>query len=284
MFAKIGNTELFYITQGQGRPMMLMHGGMGLAHTYFRPWLDPLAEKGTELVYYDQRGNGRSNTIPPSANGGEGVFNGISMETWASDADALRAFLGHEKIILFGHCFGSFIAQEHALRYGDRLHGLILCGSAPAMDYPAVIMANALARGTEEQVEFVKRMFTEPAVDDISMGQAFEKILSLHFNRYDPAVGRRIVENIRFNAAVFNHGNTLIPGYGTLDRLHEIIVPTLILAGRHDWITPPEQSERIHARIPNSQLVVFEESGHFPFIEEQERFLCVVDEWLKNLK
>ena len=48
------------------------------------------------------------------------------MGTWADEADALRASLGHERIILLGHSFGGFIAQEYALRHGEHLDGLIL--------------------------------------------------------------------------------------------------------------------------------------------------------------
>jgi proline iminopeptidase len=64
----------------------------------------------------------------------------------------------------------------------------------------------------------------------------------------------------------------------------EITVPTLVMAGRDDWITPPrEGAERLHAALPNSERVVFEDSGHFPFIEEQARFQKIVGEWIARL-
>jgi proline iminopeptidase len=56
------------------------------------------------------------------------------------------------------------------------------------------------------------------------------------------------------------------------------------MAGRHDWITPPAQAaERLHAGLPNSKLVIFEESGHFPFIEEYDKFVTTVRDWIRNL-
>ena len=115
-----------------------MHGGSGLDHTQFRPWLDTLGDR-VQLIYYDQLGQGRS-TRPLS-------YDEISIDTWAQEADALRASLGYDKIILFGYSFGGFIAQEYALRYGDHLDGLILCDTAPALDYPEIIMNNAQQRG-----------------------------------------------------------------------------------------------------------------------------------------
>jgi len=56
------------------------------------------------------------------------------------------------------------------------------------------------------------------------------------------------------------------------------------MAGRHDWITPPAQAaERLHAKLPNSELVVFEDSGHFPFIEENDTFVTTVHDWISRL-
>lgn len=68
----------------------------------------------------------------------------------------------------------------------------------------------------------------------------------------------------------------VMPSYDVRDRLAEITAPTLVLGGRHDWVTPYPESEIIAAGIPGSKLVIFEESGHLPFIEEQDRFMSVV--------
>jgi proline iminopeptidase len=279
MQAVVNQTELFYTTFGQGRPMLLMHGGLGLDHSYFRPWLDPLGER-IQLIYYDHRGNGRSRR-PAS-------FVGISHDTWAADADALRAYLGLERIILFGHSYGGFLAQEYALRYGAHLDGLILSCTAPALDYPEVIRANAVARAsTPEQVEGVNRfLLAEASPSDAALEETLALILPFYFKHYDAAVGKELGKRIRYSAAASNHVfSNCIPSFNTLSRLSEITVPTLVIAGRDDWITPPRQgAERIHAAVPNSELVIFEESGHFPFIEEQPKFLSIVGEWIGRLE
>src|SRR4051794_4879294 len=108
MQAEINGTQLFYTTHGQGRPMLVMHGGLGFDHTYFRPWLDPLGEQVT-LIYYDQRGQGQSARIES--------FAGVTHETLVDDADALREHLGYDQIILLGHSYGGFLAQDYALRH-----------------------------------------------------------------------------------------------------------------------------------------------------------------------
>jgi pimeloyl-ACP methyl ester carboxylesterase len=89
-----------------------------------------------------------------------------------------------------------------------------------------------------------------------------------------------------YSAAAWNQvvtsGSML--GFNALGRLAGIRVPTLILAGAHDWIMPADEgARRLHAEIPESELVVFEESGHFPFIEEADRFRDVVRRWISAL-
>ena len=277
MIARVNNYDSFYTLHGTGIPLMLLHGGMGLDHSYFRPWLDPLAER-MQLIYYDHRGNGRSTRL---AN-----FDGIDHTTWAADADSLRAHLGHDKIILFGHSCGGFVAMEYARRFGARVAGLILCCTTPAMDYPEIIMANAQARSTPEQLPFVIKGFTEPFTSDEEMQASYEKIFSLYFKAYNPRVGSRIIKAIKFNHHAFNYcASKWFPAFNSLNWLSQITIPTLIIAGREDWIMPPMQgAERIHAAIPQSKLVIFENSGHLPFVEEQNLFIETVAGWVDRLE
>ena len=276
MQADINGKAVFYTHLGQGRPMLFVHGGPGLDHTYFRPWLDPLSDQ-FQLIYYDQLGQGCS-TRPAS-------YVEIGIDTWADEIDALRAFLGHDRMILFGHSFGSFIAQKYALRHGNHLDGLILCATTPVLDYQDVTMMNAQMRGTAEQVQAVVKLFTEPVADDAAFRQLWMKILPLYFHPYDPRVGTAMDITTRYSAEAFNQAaRNCVPTFNTLSRLSEIAAPTLILAGRHDWIMPPTQgAERIHAAVPSSKVVIFENSGHFPFIEEADPFVATVKDWIASL-
>jgi proline iminopeptidase len=105
--------------------MPAQHGGLGLDHTHLHPWLDPLGDV-LRLVYYDHRGNGRS----------DGPF----QKTWThadltADAEALRRELGLGRMVLLGHSYGGFLALDYAVRYPDLLSHLILVSTAPAVDY-----------------------------------------------------------------------------------------------------------------------------------------------------
>jgi proline iminopeptidase len=276
MLAQVNGTELFYTTHGHGRPMLVMHGGLGLDHAYFRPWLDALGDDA-ELIYYDHRGNGQS-ARPDD-------WSAVTHATWADDADALRARLGHDQLVVFGHSYGGFLAMEYALRHQEHLAGLILSCTAPVLDYPEVMLANAQRRGTPAQVAAVTHDLADPTDSDEGFRQVMGTLLPLYFKRYDPEIGRQIDGASIYSGGAFSHSfRNCLPSFNLLPRLGEITVPTLILAGREDWITPPAQgAERLHAGIPNSQLVIFEESGHFPFIEEGERFNAVVTDWLGGL-
>ena len=275
MIATVNGVDLFYETVGQGRPIIFMHGGLGLDHAYFRPWLDPLADH-YQLIFFDTSGNGRS----PRPNG----FEGVSHETWVEEADALRAHLGLERIILFGHSYGSFLSMEYAIRHADRLDGLILADAAPALDYPEIVVGNAQKRGTPEQVTTVIEALTSPADSDGAFRKIWNTIAPLYYHHFDSEIAADIDRRTHYSAGGFNHAfGVCVPLYNVESRLDEIPTRTLILTGREDWITPPEQGERINSRLSDSELVIFEQSGHFPFIEEQTAFLRVVRTWLSDL-
>jgi proline iminopeptidase len=188
-------------------------------------------------------------------------------------------------MVMLGHSFGSFIALTYALRYQDRLDGLILCSAAPALDYPDVMASNFMARATPEQIElFAHRMGTDVA-DDEMFRREWNILLPVYFKHYDPAIAAAMDANMAYSAAAYNHGfNRCLPRYDVTARLDEIRVPTLLINGRYDWITPPKQGgERLRDGIAGAELEVFEQSGHFPFIEEPAHFLARVRTFLAGL-
>ena len=277
MYARVNGTRLYYEVRGQGIPMMMMHGGPGLDHTYFLPWFDPVCAQ-MELIYYDHRRNGRSERPQSMAE--------ISHDTWIADADALRAQLSYDRIILFGHSYGGALALEYALKYGDHLAGLVLCCTAPTFDYLDVILENAKARGTAEQLKAIEAVLSGTIHEDAEWQKMWMTYLPLYFKEYDPSVGTAMDRRTVYSVAAQNHANThCLPCFNMLDRLGMITTPTLVISGREDWITPPAQAgERIHAGLPNSESVVFEESGHFPFIEETGPFTKLIADWIAGLQ
>lgn len=118
MFASLNGTKIYFDVEGSGYvpdgPKMVgksvlfaVHGGPGSDHSDFKPWLTPLSEH-YQIVYLDQRSNGQSERVDPST---------CTFDQLADDIEALRLYLGLEKIIVLGHSFGGMIAQVFAVKY-----------------------------------------------------------------------------------------------------------------------------------------------------------------------
>lgn len=277
MRAAINGTELFYDIVGRTSPrppVVIMHGP-GFDHTFLRPWLDPLAGE-RQVIFFDMRGCGRSSrsesTVVPI------------IDTLVDDIDALRSHLGSDQIVLHGHSFSGLTALSYALKHANHLMGLILDCTAPHFNYPDVMMSNLTARGSHEQIQAMVEVFKAQVASDEAFQRGWNLVMPIYFHRYDPMIGARVSAHMQFSVAVLNQFGAQLPSMNFITQLPDISVPTLVLAGRDDWICPPaESAERLHAGLPNSNLVVFEESGHFPFIEEQDTYLRTVEDWLQTL-
>jgi proline iminopeptidase len=264
---EIQKTNIFYTSSGTGVPCLVMHGGLGLDHTYLRG-LDMLSDV-LHLVYYDHRHNGRSGRPP---------IESVTHAQLADDAESLRQHLGLGKVAVLGHSYGGFIALEYALRYPDSVSHLILVDTAPVFDYGEEVMNNAIAKGaTPAMIEAI----AASSANEEEMKSSLQLIFSLYFYRYQPAYDA-LMADIIVCAVCGEHQEKMLFTYNTLPSLHEIACPTLLLVGIDDFICPPSQAQQMHEHIPQSHLVVFEQSGHFPWIEEPTLFIQTVKEWLEK--
>jgi proline iminopeptidase len=118
--------------------------------------------------------------------------------------------------------------------------------------------------------------------DEAAFRQQIETLLPLYWRRFDADLGERILSSTVLSAEAAEAGGALAEGWSVVPRLGEISAPRLVLVGRDDFICPPSQARIMHERIPNSELVVFEQSGHFPYIEEPEAFFDAVRGWLQR--
>lgn len=264
--ADLDGLELHHEIDGTGPPILVLHGGLGLDHHLYRRTLAPLAEDHL-LVFPDQRGNGRS--VPAD-------LARITMEQLADDAVALADHLGFDRFGVLGHSYGGFVAQELALRHSARLDTLVLVSTTPGQLGTGEIADER--QGPQPPPEVVAMMSSMPA-DDEEMAAGMVELFPAYFHRPESHDLRGLVAGTVFRAAAMARGFEVLAGWSSVDRLSGIDVPTLVLAGRHDVFTSYPQAHRIADRIPGAAVVVFEESGHFPWIEEQARFLDVVRSW-----
>jgi proline iminopeptidase len=258
----IRDVSLFVKVIGKGYPLLLMHGGPGMDYTSL--WsLRALADQFT-LVFYDHRCNGRSEGPAVSS---------MTWENLTADADALRQALGFEQWAVLGHSFGGMVALEYALRYPQNLSHLILmdtCGD------PRWVLQNApellAKRGYSAATVRVARRFYKGQLTPGEFYTMSMRFLSAYFYRnillevaHDvSSSGPR--PQMRPEPFIFCQ-TQLLPGWNVMDRLGEINAPTLVLAGRHDFLFPPEHQALLAHGIPNAQLEIIERAGHNPQME-----------------
>jgi proline iminopeptidase len=268
--------ELHHRLHGSGTPLLVMHGGPGLDHQYLRAGLDLLADS-VQLVYYDHRGCGRSPR--------PGDWEVVTHASWAADADALRAHLGLDRIVLFGHSYGGFLALEYVLRHPDHVAGLVLCGATPVFDHVPQSLSLARARATPAQLAMLLGGLGAPIGSDAMLRDLMRTVLPIYFHAPERMPADVFPAGTIWSAAAFNHGFfRCLPTYDVRDQLHEIRVPTLIFSGDDDWITPLEHAaRRLHQGIAGSELVVLERCGHYPFYEQPAVFQAALRDWLRRL-
>lgn len=260
---------LHCVQVGTGFPCLVMHGALGLDHTWLHPWLDPLGDE-LQLIYYDHRGNGRSGRPDPRS---------ISFETLCSDADGLRAHLGHAKVAVIGWSLGGLIAMNYALRHPDRVSHLILIGATPYIDF-SEFMSIAQRRGAN--AEQIAAISSVAHCSDDGLARAFEVLLPLYFHSYRGDEFLRLASNTRWSGSAFRRGAELAAGLDLRPRLGEISAPTLIVSGDDDFVTPVTASGVLHRGIPHSELQVIARSGHMPYFEQPDAFFSVTRNWLLN--
>lgn len=257
---------------GDDTPVMIVHhGAPGLAtraepRTAFGPFSDVM-----RVVVFDARGSGESGLTPP-----------FTHEQWVADVDALREWIGAEQIVMAGGSYGGFIALEYAVAHPDRVRALVLRDTAAHGGFQEVARRNALASARVEiDEELYDRSFSGRLRDDADFEASWRMIAPLYDHDLTPekleARLRSAVYHHEAHNAAFSHN---IPNYDIRDRLPSITAPTLVTVGRDDWIVPVPASEEIARLIPNSKLVIFENSGHSPQLEEPERFQQVVRDFL----
>lgn len=262
----VNGAELFYESIGSGAPVLIMHGGLGLSHDYMRPYFDTLQAANT-VVYYDHFGNGRSEKPDDYAE--------MNFERLTSDAAELMSALGHESFTLIGHSYGGFIAQEFAANYQDRLDGLVLIDTVPAFDYQPMVT------GPEANMAAFGKLFSQPMAENDDWRETWKPVVELYFHQWDPEVGAELDARTQYEYRAWNASGALLGSFNTLEKLPNINTRTLVIAGRHDGITPADAgAARIADLLPNAALMIFENSGHYPFIEEEEAFFEALTGWL----
>ncbi len=266
MFAHIRDTSLYFDVDGVGlapvgpamveRPTaFVIHGGPGGDHSAFKTAFASLTSD-MQLVYFDHRGQGRSARGDPQR---------YTLDENVADMEALRVHLGLERIVPIGTSYGGMVAMAYAARYPDAVEKLVLCVTAAHAGFNARAEAILAERGTKAQQEMGARLWAGgfTSVEEL---QAYYAVMGpLYAVKHDArqaaeSRGRGILAIDPINRAFAPGG--VLRDFDLRPELGRITAPTLILAGRRDWICAPEFSAEIHGLIPGSALHIFENASH----------------------
>lgn len=275
---EINDTRLFVKTAGSGEPVIIIHGGPVLDHSYLFPHFKPLMDE-YRLIFYDQRLSGRSSADADSID--------IRLSTFIEDIESLRAKLNLEKVHILGHSWGGLLAMKYAIKYPSHIKKLMLINSmAPTSELwkkeEAILAASSTEADSLQRQEIIQsELFNE------NPPQAIEKLLELSFKKqfYNPEkadlLDLYVPEDYMARSRLFSYLMVDISSYDLRNELQKMTVPTLIVYGSAEPaadISGPV----LNRLIPNSSYTIIEKSGHFPFIEQPEKFRQTIISFLND--
>ncbi len=263
--AQINGLRLWYKVSGTGPVCIHPTPGWGPSSDLYFLKLKPLESTFT-MVYLDTRGSGRSE---------QPELNEYAMKDFVADLEGLRKHLGVETIWLMGHSDGGPMILNYAFEYSNHVDGMIL------VDAPVGSMSNS-----NERIQRMQLRKAEPWFDDAF--KAFQKMpttqkeFEIYINSILPFFFSSIA-NLEKNRDVFAKTSLSFHaqrGRGQSDQssadlatfLPVMKIPTLIIVGNDDFICTPSAAESLHTQIPYSKLIIIQNAGHFPWLEQPMLF------------
>jgi proline iminopeptidase len=278
MRAKLRDTEIYFDVEGMGlvpdgrimreKPVaFVIHGGPGGDHSSFKPVMSPLAER-MQLVYFDHRGQGRSARGDPAK---------YTLDENVEDMEALRRHLGLGPIVSIGTSYGGMVALAHAARYPASVSHLIAVVTAAHGGFIKRAQEILAERGTPEQREVSQPVWQGAIMDRAQMQRFYSVMGPLYSRRHDPAAAALGHERTLHEPEPLNRAfGGFLRDFDLRPELGRITAPTLVIAGRHDWICPPEFSEEIARLVPHAELRIFENSSHSIRADEPQALLDAI--------
>lgn len=266
-------------------PLLLLHGGPGAAHDYLES-LDAMADTGRRVIYYDQLGCGRS-AIP------ESKPEMWTVELYVEEVDVVREALGLHHIHLLGQSWGGMLGMEYALTRPAGLESLTIA-SSPASMVQWVEEANRLRNELPPHVqEALLKHEAAGTYEEQEYTDAVQIFNDRHVCRVTPTPEyvQRTWAAIARSPEVYNtmngpsefHVIGTLKNWNVIPRLGEITVPTLVTSGAYDEATPLI-ARTVRDGIPGARWELFEESSHMPHVEEEARYMNILDSFLTEVE
>ncbi len=285
-YAVINGAKIWYQVKGEGDPIVLIPGGPGDSHLYFTPWFDELS-KDHKVIYFDAFGRGKSSRAKNKEE--------YSFQRDVDDLEGLRKALGFEKWSVLGHSYGGMVAQAYAIQHPASLDKLILVDSFYDAEMwqendnnSNYVMRTQCPEKWDKLMKVREEGYRSSSPEHIKVYTIPSGLLYW----YNPENALKVrKDSLSWNYDVYYQivgvdGDFIIGGdIGKLDfrrDLKNLDMPILITAGRYDRISDPKFAVKYKTYAPQAEFVMFEKSGHNPYVEEKDKFFKVLTEFLSR--
>lgn len=273
-------------TANKTTPIFILHGGPGGNNYNFERTSGPLLEQFATIVYYEQRGCGRSEASKDTM--------AYTIEILIDDIDKLRIKLGLEKITLLGYSFGAELALRYAEKFSKNVENLILESPAEISDYSGMVQLEGFysIAGSSMKKEIIKLMEKEMPVSKKNFAvwnMAPTELVDM-FLFQNQVIAKK-------NRQLWNESNLKCPGRRHFQRvifenakndLLEVVkgldTKCLIISGIHDKNGGFHYGRDLSLILPNSELKLYMNSAHFPDMEEPYRFASDIKNFISYSK
>ncbi len=268
--------SIYYKTYGQGFPLLIINGGPGMNCEGFSPLAVQLSEKLTTILF-DQRGTGKSalSVIDSST---------VTMDLMVEDMETIRKQLNIKKWIILGHSFGGWLAQHYAVKYPEKVEGLILSGSA-GIDLGLLEYFNAntlmrLGRSERDSLNYWSHLISKGDTSFHTKYQRAKILASAYlYNKSDlPKLAERITQAQTLIGSLI-YKDLFKINYDCKQSLKKFTKPVLIIQGRQD-IVGDGTAFKTHLALKNSKLVFLNECGHYGWLDQKEKYKLEVENFI----
>jgi proline iminopeptidase len=269
---EIRGVSLFERRIGSGPPTVVLHGGPGAHHDYLLPGFDALA-RGRELIYYDQRGGGRS---------------AVSRETpvgWreqVADLEELRQVWELERLTLAGYSWGGLLALLYAVEFPDRVASMALVSPAPAwrearLEFERRFAERNLAPAVQRERAELRESGLRERDPEAYAKRLFELSVAPYFS--DPARARDLTP-FRVTGRTQQEVWSSLGDFDLRPALAGLSIPALVIHGEDDPI--PLATAQSVAGLLGAEFHQLPHCGHVPYVEAHEDFVRLMDGFLPS--
>ena len=265
--------EIFERRIGSGPPVVVLHGGPGAHHDYLLPGFDALAG-GRELIYYDQRGGGRS-AVPRDVP--------VGWREHVADLDELRSQWGLDLLTLLGYSWGGLLSLLYAVEHPDRVERLALVSPAPAWrearnEFESRFQDRNLAPALQQQRAELRASGLREREPAAYAQRVFELSVAPYF--FDPTRARDLTP-VRVTGRTQQEVWRSLGEYDLRPALARLSLPAIVLQGDNDVI--PAETSRTVAELLGAEFHLLPRCGHVPYVEDYPDFVALLDAFLPHL-